>query len=271
MYHQFKELADVDITAEPMEVGPTCHYVMGGVEVDPDTAAAVVPGLFAAGEVAGGMHGSNRLGGNSLSDLLVFGRRAGLGAAQYVDALGSARPSVTDADVDSAHREAEAPFAGTGGENPYTLHAELQQTMNDLVGIIRTADEVETALKRLDDLKERAKKVSVQGDKVFNPGWHLALDLPNMLVVSECIARSALLREESRGGHTRDDFPQMSNEWRQVNLVCRPTTDGVEVTRQPLPMMPPELLALFDREELSKYMTEDELSILPAEKQETKA
>jgi succinate dehydrogenase / fumarate reductase flavoprotein subunit len=263
MYHQFKELADVDITAQPMEVGPTCHYVMGGVEVDPDTAAAVVPGLFAAGEVAGGMHGSNRLGGNSLSDLLVFGRRAGAGAAAYVDALGAARPKVTDQDVDDAQREAEAPFTATGGENPYTLHSELQQTMNDLVGIIRTADEVEQALKRLDDLKARARKVTVQGDKVFNPGWHLALDLPNMLIVSECIARSALIREESRGGHTRDDFPAMSPQWRQVNLVCRPVDDSVEVTQQPLPVMPPELLSLFDRDELSKYMTDEELAILP--------
>ena len=263
MYHQFKELADVDITKEPMEVGPTCHYVMGGVEVDPDTAAAVVPGLFAAGEVAGGMHGSNRLGGNSLSDLLVFGRRAGLGAAQYVDSLGAARPKVSDGDVEAARREAEAPFAVSGGENPYAIHAELQQTMNDLVGIIRTKDEMEEALKKLDDLKTRAAKVGVRGDKVFNPGWHLALDLPNMLIVSECIARSALMREESRGGHTRDDFPAMSSDWRKVNLVCRPIGDGVEVTRQPLPVMPPELLALFDRDELSKYMTDEELTILP--------
>jgi succinate dehydrogenase / fumarate reductase flavoprotein subunit len=266
MYHQFKELADVDITAEPMEVGPTCHYVMGGVEVDPDTAAAVVPGLFAAGEVAGGMHGSNRLGGNSLSDLLVFGRRAGLSAAEYVDALGSARPAVTDRDVEDARTQAEAPFAGTGGENPYAIHADLQQMMNDLVGIIRTKDEVEQALAGLEELKARAAKISVPGDKVFNPGWHLALDLPNMLIVSECIARSALIREESRGGHTRDDHPAMSPEWRKVNLVCRPDGAGVEVTKQPLPVMPPELLSLFDREELSKYMTDAELAILPEEK-----
>ena len=266
MYHQFKELADVDITAEPMEVGPTCHYVMGGVEVEPDTAAAVVPGLFAAGEVAGGMHGSNRLGGNSLSDLLVFGRRAGRGAAEYVDSLGAARPSLSNADVETARREAEAPFTGVGGENPYAIHADLQQTMNDLVGIIRNADEVEQALAKLEELKARAKKITVQGDKVFNPGWHLALDLPNMLIVSECIARSALTREESRGGHTRDDFPAMSDEWRKVNLVCRPAGEGVEVTRQALPVMPPELLALFDREELNKYMTDDELSSLPEEK-----
>ena len=266
MYHQFKELADVDITAEPMEVGPTCHYVMGGVEVDPDTAAATVPGLFAAGECSGGMHGSNRLGGNSLSDLLVFGRRAGLGASTYIDALGASRPAVTDRDVEEARREAELPFAGSGGENPYTIHADLQQTMNDLVGIIRTKDEVEQALAKLEALKARAAKMSVQGDKVFNPGWHLALDLPNMLIVSECIARSALIREESRGGHTRDDFPAMSPEWRKVNLVCRPSGDGVDVTQQPLPVMPPELLSLFDRDELNKYMTDEELAILPEEK-----
>ena len=169
MYHQFKELADVDITAEPMEVGPTCHYVMGGVEVDPDTAAAVVPGLFAAGEVAGGMHGSNRLGGNSLSDLLVFGRRAGLGAAEYVDALGSARPTVTDGDVEDARTQAEAPFAGTGGENPYAIHADLQQMMNDLVGIIRTKDEVERALAGLEELKARAAKIVGAGRQGLQP------------------------------------------------------------------------------------------------------
>ena len=265
MYHQFKELADVDITKEPMEVGPTCHYVMGGVEVDPDTAAATVPGLFAAGEVAGGMHGSNRLGGNSLSDLLVFGRRAGVGAASYVDSLGASRPTLSDADVEQARRDAEAPFQVAGGENPYALHAELQQTMNDLVGIIRTAAEIEDALGRLETLKARASKLTVQGDKLFNPGWHLALDLPNMLIVSECIARAALMREESRGGHTRDDFPAMSSQWRTVNLVCRPDGNGgVEVSRQPLPVMPNELLSLFDRDELSKYLTDEELAALDA-------
>jgi succinate dehydrogenase / fumarate reductase flavoprotein subunit len=263
MYHQFKELADVDITAEPMEVGPTCHYVMGGIEVDPDTAASVVPGLFAAGECSGGMHGSNRLGGNSLSDLLVFGRRAGVGASAYIASLGKARPTVSDADVQTARRTAEAPFDGDGGENPYSVHSDLQQTMNDLVGIIRTREEVEEALSRLEELKSRAKRISVVGDKVFNPGWHLALDLDNMLIVSECIARSALIREESRGGHTRDDFPKMSDEWRKVNLVCRPEGDAVAVVKQPLPVMPPELLGLFEREELSKYMTEEELAILP--------
>jgi succinate dehydrogenase / fumarate reductase flavoprotein subunit len=263
MYHQFKELADVDITAEPMEVGPTCHYVMGGVEVDPDTGAAAVPGLFAAGEVAGGMHGSNRLGGNSLSDLLVFGRRAGLGAAHYVDGLAAARPRVSPADVDVAATDALAPFRGEGGENPYTIHQELQQTMNDLVGIIRRADEMQDALDRLERLKARARAVSVEGHRQFNPGWHLALDLANMLLVSECVARAALSREESRGGHTRDDFPAMSSAWRQVNLVCRSQGDGVAVTRQPLPSMPLELLTLFEPSELQKYLTDEELSVLP--------
>ncbi|MGA8980985.1 MAG: fumarate reductase/succinate dehydrogenase flavoprotein subunit, partial [Pedococcus sp.] len=206
MHHQFKELADVDITAEPMEVGPTCHYVMGGVEVDADTAATSVPGLYAAGEVAGGMHGSNRLGGNSLSDLLVFGRRAGAGAAAYVAALGSSRPSVSGPDVDAAVETALAPFR-EARENPYTLHSELQQKMNDLVGIIRREGEVREALEMLDELDERVKSVGVQGKRPFNPGWHLALDLRNMLAVCRCVALAALERTESRGGHTREDFP----------------------------------------------------------------
>jgi succinate dehydrogenase / fumarate reductase, flavoprotein subunit len=266
MHHQFLELADVDITAEPMEVGPTCHYVMGGVEVEPDTAAAArVPGLFAAGESAGGMHGSNRLGGNSLSDLLVFGRRAGIGAADYIAGLGEARPQVVEADVAAAADDALAPFGRTGGENPYTLHAELQQTMNELVGIIRTRVEVEEALQRLEKLKERAGSVSVAGGREFNPGWHLALDLQNMLLVSECVARAALQREESRGGHTRDDFPQMSPTWRMVNLICSVDDEGhVEVVQQPLPTIPTELLSLFETSELSKYMTAEELTGLPA-------
>ena len=261
MYHQFKELADVDITATPMEVGPTCHYVMGGVEVDPDTAAAVgVPGLFAAGEVAGGMHGSNRLGGNSLSDLLVFGRRAGLGAAEYVAGL-SQRPATSADEITAAAESAVAPFSGTG-ENPYALHQELQQTMNDLVGIIRRADEISNALERLQGFKQRAPHVRVDGDRKFNPGWHLSLDLRRMLLVSECVARAALQREESRGGHTRDDFPVMSPEWRKVNLICRKDGDNVSVTRQPLPTMPTRLLSMFERSELAKYMTEDELAAL---------
>nr|BFE83485.1 hypothetical protein GCM10020093_060860 [Planobispora longispora] len=224
MHHQFKELADVDITAEPMQVGPTCHYIMGGVEVDADTGAASVPGLFAAGEVSGGMHGSNRLGGNSLSDLLVFGRRAGAGAAAYVDAL-KARPAVSEESVTAARAEATAPLE-RGGENPYEVHHELQRTMNDLVGIIRKAEEITEALESVGKLKERAKAVGAPGGRIYNPGWHLALDLRNMLLVSECVARAALLREESRGGHTRDDFPDMSPTWRRKLLVCGASPTG---------------------------------------------
>ncbi len=266
MHHQFKELADVDITSEPMEVGPTCHYVMGGVEVDPDTAAAArVPGLFAAGEVAGGMHGSNRLGGNSLSDLLVFGRRAGIGAAEYVQGLGGRRPEVTQAQVDAASAAALAPFANEGGENAYTLHQELQQTMNDLVGIIRKSEEVQQALDRLQELKARAQHLTVEGHRQFNPGWHLALDLRNMLAVSECVARAALMREESRGGHTRDDFPGMDPQWRKVNLICSEHDDVIEVVPQPMSTMRDDLISLFKKDELSKYLTPEELTALPAE------
>ncbi|WP_035846975.1 fumarate reductase/succinate dehydrogenase flavoprotein subunit [Kitasatospora azatica] len=259
MHHQFKELADVDITREPMEVGPTCHYVMGGVEVDPDTAASPsVPGLYACGEVAGGMHGSNRLGGNSLSDLLVFGRRAGLHAAEYARGLGG-RPVPERAELDAAAAEALAPF-GEGREHPYALHQELQQTMNDLVGIIRRAGEMKQALDRLAVLRRRAAEVTVEGHRQFNPGWHLALDLRNMLLVSECVARAALLRRESRGGHTREDWPGMDRDWRRVNLVCSLTDQQVEVVRQANPPFRADLLALFDRTELAKYFTPEELS-----------
>ncbi len=266
MYHQFKELADVNITAEPMEVGPTCHYVMGGVEVDPDTAAASVRGLFAAGEVAGGMHGSNRLGGNSLSDLLVFGRRAGLGAATYVDSLGGLRPSVREVDVAAAAQRAVSPFpTGTdnvGVENPYLLQQELQQTMNDLAGIIRKAGEMELALKKLDELRRRAQHVVVEGHRQFNPGWHLALDLRNMLAVSECVTRAALERTESRGGHTRDDYPVMDPDWRHVLLICTQHTDGDEVSvrvehKEQVPMRA-DLIDLFELDELKKYFTAEE-------------
>jgi succinate dehydrogenase flavoprotein subunit len=272
MYHQFKELADVDITAEPMEVGPTCHYVMGGVEVDPDTAAALVPGLFAAGEVAGGMHGSNRLGGNSLTDLLVFGRRAGMGAAEYVDSLGAARPVPPEPEVEHAVAEALAPFERQGGENPYAVHAELQQTMNDLVGIIRTEDELRQALARLDELRARVAKVSVEGGHGYHPGWHLALDLRNMIIVSEAIAKAALERQESRGGHTRDDYPQMSADWRKVNLVCRLAGDAadprVELRRQPMDPMRTDLISLFETDELKKYLTGEELPAAVIEEKE---
>jgi succinate dehydrogenase / fumarate reductase, flavoprotein subunit len=246
MYHQFKELAEVDITAEPMEVGPTCHYVMGGVEVDPDTESARVAGLFAAGEVAGGMHGSNRLGGNSLSDLLVFGRRAGLAAAEHA-LKRSGRIALSEEALSDAGRAALAPFEREGGENPYTVQQDLQQTMHDLVGIIRTAPEMEQALERIAALKDRVARLSVEGHRQYNPGWHLALDLPHMLLVSECIARAALAREESRGGHTRDDFPTPDPDWGRTNLICGQDADGsVTLTRQPLPSMPAELAEIFE-------------------------
>ncbi|MDX3578985.1 fumarate reductase/succinate dehydrogenase flavoprotein subunit [Streptomyces sp. FL07-04A] len=281
MYHQFKELADVDITAEAMEVGPTCHYVMGGIAVDSDTAAARgVPGLYASGEVAGGMHGSNRLGGNSLSDLLVFGRRAGLHAAEYAAATAYERPAVDDAQVDAAAAEALRPFsaetadagpASGPAENPYTLHQELQQTMNDLVGIIRRQAEMEEALNRLAQLRVRARRAGVEGHRQFNPGWHLALDLRNMLLVSECVARAALERTESRGGHTREDCPAMERTWRNVNLICRlaepaedaasddPQRGRIQLVRETTEPVRPDLLALFEKEELVKYLTEEEL------------
>jgi succinate dehydrogenase / fumarate reductase flavoprotein subunit len=248
MYHQFKELADVDITAEPMEIGPTCHYVMGGVEVDPDTELAGVPGLYAVGECSGGMHGSNRLGGNSLSDLLVFGRRAGEAAASYADGLGGERPAVAEDDVKAAERSALAPFEVEGGENPYSIQGDLQESMNDLVGIIRTAPELEESLREIERFKERARQMKVEGHRQYNPGWHLALDLRNMLLVSECIAKAALARQESRGGHTRDDFPKTDPEWGTKNLVLRLDADGtgVELSEKPLPVMPDELKKYFD-------------------------
>jgi succinate dehydrogenase / fumarate reductase, flavoprotein subunit len=259
MYHQFKELADVDITKEPMEVGPAQHYVMGGVEVDPDTGASVVPGLFAAGEVSGGMHGSNRLGGNSLSDLLVFGRRAGMGAVAYLDSPGGSQPEVTDAELEAARAEALAPLERSGGENPYLVHGEVQQTMSDLVGIIRKEDEIKTALAELEKLRARAANVSAEGGPAYNPGWHLALDLRNIMLIADCVAQAALERQESRGGHTRDDFPEMSAEWRKVSLVATLDGDRVSIRRQPMAPMREDLLALFDRSELTKYYTEAEL------------
>jgi succinate dehydrogenase / fumarate reductase, flavoprotein subunit len=259
MWHQFYELAGVDITKEAMEVGPTCHYVMGGVEVEPDNAAAVgVPGLFAAGEVAGGMHGSNRLGGNSLSDLLVFGRRAGMGAVEYVKNNG-ANP-VSDASVKTAAARIEAPFSREGGENSYSLHAELQEVTHNLVGIIRTGAEIEEAIVKIADIRKRSASVSVAGGRKFNPGFQLAFDLDNMLLVAESTAKSALRREESRGGHTRDDFPGMDTTWRQVNNISSFDGKQVNVKAQPLPPMPKELFDLFDIHELEKYMTPEEIA-----------
>ena len=259
MWHQFYELAGVDITKEAMEVGPTCHYVMGGVEVEPDTAAAIgVPGLYAAGEVAGGMHGSNRLGGNSLTDLLVFGRRAGAGAAQYVKSAG-ANP-VSDATIKAAADRIEAPFSREGGENSYSLHAELQEVTHNLVGIIRTRAEIIDAIAKIADIRARSKEVAVAGGRKFNPGFHLAFDLDNMLLVAESTAKSALLREESRGGHTRDDFPGMNSTWRQVNHISSFDGNQVNIKAQALPVIPKELFDLFDVHELEKYMTPAEIA-----------
>jgi succinate dehydrogenase / fumarate reductase flavoprotein subunit len=268
MYHQFMELAEVDITKDEMEVGPTCHYVMGGVEVDPDTGAATTPGLFAAGECSGGMHGSNRLGGNSLSDLLVFGRRAGMGASDYVVSLKD-RPKVLEHAVDAATTMALSPFdEHPDPENPYTLHAELQQSMNDLVGIIRKEDEIQAALDKLEELKGRVHKVTVEGNRFFNPGWHLAIDMRNMLLVSECVAKAALQRTESRGGHTRDDYPEMDAHWRNTLLVCRagggdPIVPDVTVTPEPQTPMRADLLGCFELSELEKYYTDAELAEHP--------
>lgn len=279
MYHQFIELAEVDITKDEMEVGPTCHYVMGGIEVDPDSGGADTPGLFAAGECSGGMHGSNRLGGNSLSDLLVFGRRAGLGASDYVRALSDeTRPRVSEDALERATKLALDPFEPKENpENPYTLHSELQESMNDLAGIIRKEGELQEALDKIDELKRRYANVVVEGGRVFNPGWHLAIDMRNMLLVSECVAKAALQRTESRGGHTRDDHPQMDRTWRNKLLVCK-TVDGagdkpgdpvvpdVVVTPEEQPVMRADLLATFELSELEKYYTDDQLAEHPERK-----
>jgi succinate dehydrogenase / fumarate reductase flavoprotein subunit len=250
MYHQFMELAGVDITAGPMEVGPTCHYMMGGVRVDADSAAATVPGLFAAGEVAGGMHGANRLGGNSLSDLLVFGRRAGIGAADFAESRGGT-PNVDATEIQSVIDEAEAPFAREGGDNPYDIQHELQETMQSLVGIIRTGPELEEALVKLEEYKGRIAKLSVKGGKAYNPGWNLATDLPSMVTTSIAVAQGALNRKESRGGHTREDYPGPDPELGKVNFVQRQTAEHgylapISIDPEPLPEMPAELRALLE-------------------------
>jgi len=244
MYHQFKELADVDITKQPMEVGPTLHYIMGGIRVEPDTAASTVPGLFAAGEVAAGMHGSNRLGGNSLSDLLVFGRRAGLAAAEHAKRERAA-PAADEREVDLAVERLAAPLERPDGESPYRVHADLQETMHDLVGIIRTRSELEEAAVRIGALRERLDRVGVRGGRRYNPGWNLALDLRSLLTVSECVARAAAMRTESRGGHTREDFPKTDPQWGKVNVVIRRRGGRIELATRPLPEMPEELLRIL--------------------------
>jgi succinate dehydrogenase / fumarate reductase, flavoprotein subunit len=246
MYHQFKELAGVDITKEPMEIGPTCHYVMGGVRVDAETTAAVgPPGLFAAGEVAGGMHGSNRLGGNSLSDLLVFGRRAGHHAAEYARGL-KGTVTVDAGQVAEAERELTDALARKTGENPYAIQKDLQEMMQSLVGIIRTESELKEALGRIHGLKERAARMRVEGSQTYNPGWHLALDLASLLTVSEAIALAALERRESRGGHTRNDYPDLDPAFAKVNVVVRAKDGGLSVAQEPLPAIPAELRALCE-------------------------
>jgi succinate dehydrogenase / fumarate reductase flavoprotein subunit len=245
MYHQFLDLADVDITKAPMEVGPTTHYMMGGVRVEPDTGASTVPGLFAAGEVAGGMHGANRLGGNSLSDLLVFGRRAGAGAAAFARGAGGL-PRVDESQVDEAGTELLAPFEQSG-ENPYALHRELQDLMQRKAGIFRTAGDLQEAVEGVARLRERAAGVRVEGSRQFNPGWHLARDLRSLLVVSEAVARSALVREESRGAHSRLDFPGLDGRLGRLNTVVARDGDAVRVSQAPLPEMPAELRALVEQ------------------------
>jgi succinate dehydrogenase / fumarate reductase flavoprotein subunit len=243
MYHQFKELADVDITKGPMEVGPTCHYVMGGIRVDAETGQSSVSGLFAAGEAAGGLHGANRLGGNSLSDLLVFGRRAGLAAAEH--AKKTAAPTLDNAQLDDAERQALAPFERAGGENPYTIHHDLQETMQNLVGIFRTDEDLRKALVEIEKLKERARRTHVEGARLFNPGWHLCIDLQCMLIVSEACTHAALARKESRGAHSRVDFPKTEDEWGKKNHVIAKKGDAMSLFEVPKPDLPADLQQLL--------------------------
>ena len=246
MYHQFKELADVDITAGPMEVGPTCHYVMGGIRVEAETAQSTLPGLFAAGETAAGLHGANRLGGNSLSDLLVFGRRAGLAAAKHAKETSAA--SVDPGQIDAAEKYALAAFQRPTGESPYAIHRDLQTTMQSLVGIFRTREDVQKALVELGNLNERWTQASVEGSRMFNPGWHLALDLKSMLTISEAVAKSALVREESRGAHSRIDFPELSVEWGTKNNIVKHDASGMTLRQDVKPPLPAELQRVLDED-----------------------
>jgi succinate dehydrogenase / fumarate reductase flavoprotein subunit len=250
MYHQFLELADVDITKGPMEVGPTCHYMMGGVRVEAETAATTVPGLFAAGEVAAGLHGANRLGGNSLSDLLVFGRRAGLAAAEYSKKQNAA--TIDPDQINAAEREALAPFARNTNENPYMLHADLQETMQSLVGIFRTEDDLQSALGKLAVLKERFNSLSVPGSRMFNPGWHLCADMKSMLTVSEAVTRSALARKESRGAHSRIDFPNYDSTWGKQNNIISRRGNEMLLQQRPTVQPPEELQKLIEAEKGAK-------------------
>ena len=246
MYHQFMQLAGIDITKEPMEIGPTTHYIMGGIRVDGDTQMSTVPGLFACGECAAGLHGANRLGGNSLSDLLVFGKRAGEFAAKFAGSHG--RVSVKAEEVEAAARDALEPFARAGSpEGPYQVQETLQENMQDLVGIVRVEREMEEALACIESLRARAAEVAVRGNREYNPGWHTALDLPNLLTVAEAITRSALERKESRGGHFRDDFPDKDPSFGSFNFVVRKTAGGeMQLSREMIPPMPAELRAVIE-------------------------
>ncbi len=247
MYHQFMEFAEIDITKEPMEVFPTTHYMMGGVRVDADTTGSTVPGLFAAGEVAGGMHGANRLGGNSLSDLLVFGRRAGLGAAQYANELRDNALKIDDVDLEKAAQEMLRPFENAEGENPYTVHQALQEAMSSYVGVFRTKEKLAEGLEEIQVLKDRASQMRIEGSRMYNPGWHLCKDLKSMLIVSEAIAKSAHQREESRGAHSRVDFPKYDNEkWANVNSVISKDNGTMKIGTSPLPQMPEELRKIVE-------------------------
>jgi len=249
MYHQFKDLADVDITKTPMEVGPTMHYIMGGVRVDADTGESPkVPGLFAAGEVSGGMHGANRLGGNSLSDLIVFGCRAGAGAAAYAKKM-SSKPTVSDAEVKTAIADLEDPFSRPNGTNPYDVVKELNVCMSSLVGIFRVEEDLAKAVEKLQELKEKAKLVGIKGEKKFNPGWHMCRDLRHLLIASEAIARSAQFRKESRGAHSRVDFPKTDPEWGKYNTAIFHKDGKMQVEKSALPEMPEELKKLFNKKE----------------------
>jgi succinate dehydrogenase / fumarate reductase flavoprotein subunit len=246
MYHQFKELADLDITKTPMEVGPTTHYIMGGIRVDADSQMSTVPALFAAGECASGINGANRLGGNSLSDLIVFGKRAGEHAAAYARANGDVK--VDDAQVERAMKESLLPFErGASGENPYSVQHDLQQTMQSLVGIVRVESELREAVDRIAGFRKRAEAVGVGGHREFHAGWHTAIDLLNMLDVSEAIAKSAIERKESRGGHFREDFPDKAAEFGKVNVAVRRGADGsAQVTRVAIPEMPDVLKKVIE-------------------------
>ena len=245
MYHQFRELADVDITKEPMEVGPTCHYMMGGIRVDAESAQTNLPGLFAAGEAAAGLHGANRLGGNSLSDLLVFGRRAGLAAAEHAKQTPAA--AIDDAPIDDATREMLEFFARTDGDSPYDVHRDLQETMQNYVGIFRNEEDLKRGLDELQKLKQRAAKVRVDGSRLFNPGWHLARDLRSMLTVSEAVALSALERKESRGAHSRIDFPNYDERWSKLNNIVMRDGDAMRLSHRPIAEMPEDLKQIIEQ------------------------